>query len=61
MDGIAVVVNPKNKLGNLTTEQVTSIYKGEVNSWKQVGGEDKPIVVVTRDTASGTRGHLKTS
>lgn len=56
MDGIAVVVNPKNKLGNLTTEQVTSIYKGEVTSWKQVGGEDKPIVVVTRDTASGTRG-----
>ena len=56
MDGIAVVVNPKNKLGGLTSKQVTSIYKGEVSNWKQVGGEDKPIVVVTRDTASGTRG-----
>ena len=56
MDGIAVVVNPKNKLGGLTTEQVTSIYKGDITNWKQVGGEDKPIVAVTRDTASGTRG-----
>jgi phosphate transport system substrate-binding protein len=55
-DGIAVVVNPKNTLKGLTAEQVTAIYKGEVTNWKQVGGEDKPIVAITRDTASGTRG-----
>ncbi|PMH43157.1 phosphate ABC transporter substrate-binding protein [Vibrio sp. 10N.286.49.B3] len=55
-DGIAVVVNPKNTVQELTADQVTSIYKGEVTNWKQVGGEDKPIVAVTRDTASGTRG-----
>lgn len=55
-DGIAVVVNPKNTVTNLTTEQIASIYRGEVKSWKEVGGENKPIVVVTRDTASGTRG-----
>ncbi len=55
-DGIAVVVNPKNTLKGLTAEQVTSIYKGDVTNWKQVGGEDKPIVAITRDTASGTRG-----
>ena len=56
LDGIAVVVNPKNTLQALTAEQVSSIYKGEVTNWKQVGGEDKPIVTITRDTASGTRG-----
>lgn len=40
-DGIAVVVNPQNKLAGLTAEQVTAIYKGEVSNWKEVGGEDK--------------------
>ncbi|OED55303.1 phosphate ABC transporter substrate-binding protein [Aliivibrio fischeri] len=55
-DGIAVVVNPSNKLKGLTSEQVTAIYKGEVKNWKEVGGADKPVVVITRDTASGTRG-----
>ncbi|WCE32311.1 phosphate ABC transporter substrate-binding protein [Vibrio sp. SCSIO 43137] len=55
-DGIAVVVNPKNPLKALTAAQVTAIYKGEITNWKQVGGEDKPIVAITRDTASGTRG-----
>lgn len=56
LDGIAVVVNPNNNIEGLTAEQVTAIYKGEVANWKEVGGEDKPIVAVTRDTASGTRG-----
>ncbi|RTZ18185.1 phosphate ABC transporter substrate-binding protein [Vibrio aquaticus] len=56
LDGIAVVVNPKNTLNGLTTEQVTAIYKGEITNWKDVGGADKPIVAITRDTASGTRG-----
>ncbi len=55
-DGIAVVVNPKNTIKGLTAEQVSAIYKGEVTNWKQVGGDDKPIVAITRDTASGTRG-----
>ncbi|MGY3572168.1 phosphate ABC transporter substrate-binding protein [Vibrio paucivorans] len=56
LDGIAVVVNPKNGLDQLTAEQVTAIYKGEITNWKEVGGADKPIVAITRDTASGTRG-----
>ncbi|UUM33099.1 phosphate ABC transporter substrate-binding protein [Vibrio japonicus] len=55
-DGIAVVVNPKNDLKGLTADQVSAIYKGEITNWKDVGGADKPIVAVTRDTASGTRG-----
>ena len=55
-DGIAVVVHPSNKVNGLTKEQVTEIYKGKITNWKHVGGESKPIVVITRDTASGTRG-----
>lgn len=55
-DGIAVVVNNGNPIQDLTIEQIAAIYKGDINNWSQVGGEDKPIVVVTRDTASGTRG-----
>jgi phosphate transport system substrate-binding protein len=55
-DGIAVVVNPKNGVKGLTSDQVSAIYKGEITNWKDVGGEDKPIVAITRDTASGTRG-----
>ncbi|PSW05622.1 phosphate ABC transporter substrate-binding protein [Photobacterium lipolyticum] len=55
-DGIAVVVHNNNPVNDLSKEDVTKIYKGEITNWKQVGGEDKPIVVVTRDTASGTRG-----
>ncbi|CZF79314.1 Phosphate-binding protein PstS 1 precursor [Grimontia celer] len=55
-DGIAVVVNNANTLDDLTIEDIAKIYRGEVQNWSQVGGENKPIVVVTRDTASGTRG-----
>ncbi|MCK6264294.1 phosphate ABC transporter substrate-binding protein [Vibrio sp. ZSDE26] len=55
-DGIAVVVNPQNEVEALTAEQVSAIYKGEISNWKEVGGADKPIVAITRDTASGTRG-----
>ncbi|EEX40167.1 phosphate ABC transporter substrate-binding protein [Vibrio sp. Vb2880] len=55
-DGIAVVVHPSNTVKGLTAEQVSEIYKGDITNWKQVGGEDKPIVAITRDTASGTRG-----
>ncbi|ORX32798.1 phosphate ABC transporter substrate-binding protein [Vibrio cholerae] len=56
LDGIAVVVHPSNAVKGLTAEQVSEIYKGEITNWKQVGGEGKPIVAITRDTASGTRG-----
>ncbi|WP_415228701.1 phosphate ABC transporter substrate-binding protein [Psychromonas sp.] len=55
-DGIAVTVNNSNPVKNLTKDQIAKIYRGETKNWKEVGGENKPIVVVTRDTASGTRG-----
>ncbi|WP_028862988.1 phosphate ABC transporter substrate-binding protein [Psychromonas aquimarina] len=54
-DGIAVIVNNNNPVENLTRKQIKSIYRNEITNWKQVGGEDKAIVVVTRDASSGTR------
>ena len=55
-DGIAVVVNNKNSVTGLSKQQVAQIYRGEITNWQDVGGANQPIVVATRDTASGTRG-----
>lgn len=54
MDGVCVVVHPSNPVNALTTEQVRNIYTGKFTNWKQVGGADMPIVVISRDTSSGT-------
>ena len=54
IDAIVPIVHPSNPIANLTTSQLQDIYTGRVTSWKQVGGEDKPIVVVGRDPSSGT-------
>ncbi len=54
-DAIAVVVHPSNPVKNLTMEQVSKVFKGEITNWKDVGGADKPIVVVCREPGSGTR------
>jgi phosphate transport system substrate-binding protein len=54
MDGIAVIVNPANKVGALTKKQVRDIYTGKISNWSQVGGDDRKIVVISRDTSSGT-------
>lgn len=54
-DGIAVVVNPANPAANLTTEQVRGIFNGAIRNWKDVGGKDAPITVVSREAGSGTR------
>ena len=53
-DAIAVIVNPENPIDNLTLEQVSRIYKGEITNWQEVGGEDRPIVKLSRETNSGT-------
>jgi phosphate transport system substrate-binding protein len=56
-DGIAVVVHPSNNaIANLTKDQVKKIFAGQITNWKEVGGADKPITVVTREEGSGTRG-----
>jgi phosphate transport system substrate-binding protein len=53
-DAIGVIVNPENPVSELTLEQVSKIYKGEINNWQEVGGEDRPIVRLSRETNSGT-------
>jgi phosphate transport system substrate-binding protein len=55
LDGVAIIVNPSNKVSALTKEQLKKIYAGEITNWKEVGGEDAPINVYTRDEESGTR------
>jgi phosphate transport system substrate-binding protein len=54
-DGIAIIVNPANTVSGLTMDQIKAIYNGSVTNWKTVGGPDQTIVVVGRDSASGTR------
>lgn len=56
IDGIAVIVDTANTVADLTKDQLVSIYKGEVNNWKDLGGEDQVIVVLGREAGSGTRG-----
>ncbi len=58
-DGIAIIVNPKNKIKDLTTDQVRDIFNGKINNWKDVGGEDSPITVVSREAGSGTRSSFE--
>jgi len=54
LDGIAVIVNPQNPVDKLTVGQLKKIFAGEITNWKQVGGRDLKIVVVSRDSSSGT-------
>jgi phosphate transport system substrate-binding protein len=54
MDGVCVVLHPSNPINALTTEQVRNVYTGKYTNWKQLGGADMPIVVISRDTSSGT-------
>lgn len=58
-DGIAVVVNPKNNVTDLTTDQVRDIFNGKITNWKDVGGADAPITVVSREAGSGTRSSFE--
>ncbi|MFA5259855.1 MAG: phosphate ABC transporter substrate-binding protein [Candidatus Omnitrophota bacterium] len=54
MDGIAAVVNPVNDVSALTKQQLKDIYTGKISNWSQVGGDNEKIVVISRDTSSGT-------
>jgi phosphate transport system substrate-binding protein len=53
-DAIAVVVHPSNPVGRLTLQQISAIYTGNITNWSQVGGEDRPIVLLSRESNSGT-------
>ncbi|MFP4141531.1 MAG: phosphate ABC transporter substrate-binding protein [Planctomycetota bacterium] len=54
MDGVCVVLNNRNNVNALTTEQIRNIYLGKFTNWKQVGGPDLKIIAISRDTSSGT-------
>lgn len=54
IDAIVPIVNPKNKVKGLTTDQLSLIYQGKITNWKEVGGDDLTIIVVSRDSSSGT-------
>jgi phosphate transport system substrate-binding protein len=58
-DGIALVVNPANSLANLSMEQVRDIFNGTIKNWKDVGGPDHAITVVSREAGSGTRSSFE--
>jgi phosphate transport system substrate-binding protein len=53
-DAIGVIVNPHNPVQQLTLQQISKIFKGDYTNWKELGGEDRPIVRVSRETNSGT-------
>jgi phosphate transport system substrate-binding protein len=53
-DCIVPVVHPSNPVNNLSLDQLKDIYMGKVRNWKEVGGNDHPVVVISRDTSSGT-------
>lgn len=54
LDGLPILVHPSNPVKNLTVEQIRKIYIGEITNWKDLGGPDKKIVSISRDTNSGT-------
>ena len=61
IDALTPIVHPRNKVDGLTTDQLSQIYQGKIRNWKEVGGDDLQIVVVSRDSSSGTFeswGHL---
>ncbi len=60
VDGIAIIVNPKNPVSNLTMNQTRDIFTGNVTNWNQVGGPDAKINVINREEGSGTRDGIQT-
>jgi phosphate transport system substrate-binding protein len=61
IDALTPIVHPKNKVNGLTIDQLSQIYQGKITNWKEVGGDNLQIIVVSRDSSSGTFeswGHL---
>lgn len=59
LDGLAVVVHPDNPVDKLTEDQLAAIFSGKVKNWKEVGGKDQVIVVLSREVNSGTHVYFK--
>jgi phosphate transport system substrate-binding protein len=61
IDALTPIVHPKNKVNGLTIDQLSQVYQGKITNWKEVGGDNLQIIVVSRDSSSGTFeswGHL---
>ncbi len=54
VDALAVIVNPQNPVSQLTIPQISDIFTGRITNWREVGGQDEPIILVSRETNSGT-------
>ncbi len=54
VDALVPVVHPSNPVKSLTAQQLADIYMGKVRNWKEVGGPDAPVAIISRDTSSGT-------
>lgn len=59
LDGLAVLVNKDNPVNNLTMEQLRDIFMAKITNWKEVGGENRPIVLLSRESNSGTHMFFK--
>jgi phosphate transport system substrate-binding protein len=59
LDGLAVVVHPRNPVSKLTVDQLAAIFSGKITNWKDVGGTSTPIVVLSREVNSGTHVYFK--
>jgi phosphate transport system substrate-binding protein len=59
LDGLAVVVNPKNPVDKLTIDQLANIFTGKITNWKEVGGMDAKITLLSREVNSGTHVYFK--
>ncbi len=55
LDGIVLIVNKNNKIDDLSVEVIHDIFTGKITNWKDIGGDDKPIVLIGREAGSGTR------
>jgi phosphate transport system substrate-binding protein len=58
-DGIAMIVHPRNIVSGLATDQIRDIFNGKIKNWKEVGGNDASITVVSREAGSGTRSSFE--
>ena len=59
LDGLGVVVNTKNSVGKLTMQQLADIFTGKISNWKELGGKDERIVLLSREVNSGTHVYFK--
>ncbi len=59
LDGLAVVVNPTNPVSSLTTDQLAAIFTGRITNWKELGGKNEKIVILSREVNSGTHVYFK--